>query len=271
MKQEEIEIAKWEDMKKTAGSSCYKDFPAFYDFIYRRYFKTLPGFLRLVKKNTPRGGRILDLAAGTGLVSLALLKDGFRVISLDVHPGMLKELAAKAKKIKIKNYQTVCKDILQINYRQDFDTVCIRQAVNYLMGPARLRKGFRLIRRALRPGGAFIFNAPNFRKGKKYQEVVNIYRVGSYQVFCLEKNSMKSRVLTHRQYCLIWGDSSAGIGKEQGKKPVYLKEENSFFMYTKNDFYQALKRAGFSKIRFYSSGLKKFRTEDKTLYCLAYK
>ena len=45
------------------SGNSYKKFPALYDLLYQRYFKSVPDFVSLVKTNTPKGGLILDLAA----------------------------------------------------------------------------------------------------------------------------------------------------------------------------------------------------------------
>src|SRR3989344_3428034 len=114
--------------------NSYKNFPALYDLLYQRYLKSVPDFVSLVKTNTPKNGLILDLAAGTGEVSILLLQNGFMVVSLDSSNGMLKELKRKAKKMKIKNYRARIFDMRKINYKEKFDSVCIRQAINYFLG-----------------------------------------------------------------------------------------------------------------------------------------
>src|SRR3989338_5757830 len=100
------------------SGNSYKNFPALYDLLYQRYLKSVPDFVSLAKTNTPKGGLILDLAAGTGEVTIPLLQNGFKVVSLDSNNGMLRELRRKAKKIGVKNCNTKCSDMRKINYKE---------------------------------------------------------------------------------------------------------------------------------------------------------
>lgn len=236
------------------SGNTYKNFPEFYDLLYQRFLKSVPDFLALIKKNTPKGGMILDLAAGTGEVSLPLLKKGFIVTSLDSSRGMLKVLKSKAEKAGLKNYRTKLLNMQRINYKQKFDAVCIRQAINYFIGTKALQTGFEKISNALKPGGKFIFNAPNYQGGKAYPAISGIYKKEKQSAFILETNKIKDRLLKHRQDSIIW---------EEGQKPNFVTDENIFYMFTEKEFESALKSSGFSKIKFSGS--------DKTLYCVATK
>lgn len=250
-------------VKKTYGN-CYKDFPEFYDLLYKRYFRTIPTFVELVRRNTPRGGLILDIAAGTGAVTIPLLKKGYKVISLDMHKGMLAQLKKKVIKEKVKNYQIIHRDMNSLNFNKVFDTICIRQAINYYRGPKLLKKGLTRIYKALKDCGVFIFNAPNYR-GKKtdYPIVQNHYKERDINTFVLETNKLKGRLLSHRQDAIIW----------QGRlgNPIHISDTNSFYMFTRGEFEKSLLQSGFSKIKFYSSGLSSCKPTDKTLNCVAKK
>ena len=84
------------------SGNSYNTFPTLYDLLYQRYLASVPDFVSLIARHTPAKGAILDLAAGTGEVSIPLLHRGFAVTSLDRSKGMLNVLQAKAKKEKIK-------------------------------------------------------------------------------------------------------------------------------------------------------------------------
>jgi len=236
------------------SGNSYKNFPKFYDLLYQRYFKSIPDFIALVKKNTPKGGFILDLAAGTGEVTIPLLKNGFKVISLDLSEGMLKELKLKAKQKGIKNYHTISLDMQKVGYQDKFDSICIRQAINYFIGTKTLEVGLKNIFIALKKGGKFIFNAPNYQGEKEYPIISNYYEKEGLKAFVLEMNSVNKKLLKHKQYSIVW---------DNNKKPSFINDENSFYMFTKKEFITVLNKCGFSKLEFNDLG--------KTLYCIATK
>lgn len=236
------------------SGNSYKNFPVFYDLLYQRYLKSVPDFVALVKENTPKGGSILDLAAGTGEVTIPLLKNGFKVISLDISKGMLKELKLKAEKLGLKNYHVITLDMRRVNYREKFDSVCIRQAINYFIGTRALEAGFKKIFASLKVNGKFIFNTPNYQGEKEYPTVSNYYKKDKQKAFVLETNKMSGKILKHKQYSIVWEDD---------KEPNFVTDENSFYMFTRNEFGHALKSCGFSKVEFSGSA--------KTLYCVATK
>lgn len=236
------------------SGNSYKSFPALYDLLYQRYLKSVPDFVALVNKNTPKNGLILDLAAGTGEVTIPLLKNGFRVTSLDSSKGMLEELKRKVEKHGVKNYHTRVVDMQKLNYRDKFDSICIRQAINYFIGTKSLEAGLKKVYNSLKQGGIFAFNAPNYRGETAYPTISNYYEKGLQRAFVVETNTIKRRMLKHKQYSVVW---------QNDKKPNFVTDENSFYMFTKKEFKDALKKSGFSKIRFSGS--------DKTLYCVATK
>src|SRR3989344_4337003 len=236
------------------SGNSYKNFPALYDLLYQRYLKSVPDFVSLVKTNTTKDGLILDLAAGTGEVTILLLKNGFRVVSLDSSNGMLGELKRKAKNLGIKNYNTRVFDMRKINYKEEFDSVCIRQAINYFLGTKALSTGLKKIYTSLKKDGNFIFNAPNYQGKNNYPTVANHYENGAQKALVVETNKMSGRLLKHKQYSIVW---------ENNGEPNFVTDENSFYMFTKEEFKRALKISGFSKIQFSNSA--------KTLYCVATK
>lgn len=253
-------------MPKILSGNCYDSFPEFYDLLYKRYLKSADLFIGLIKKNTPRGGRILDLAAGTGEISIPLLRAGFRVVSFDRSGGMLKELARKARKQGTRGVVTLVGDISHIKLPDArFDTVCIRQAINYYNGPNKLRAGLAKIYRLLKTDGKFVFNAPNFRKAdNEFPVVENIYKTeDNLNAFVLETNKISRRTLSHKQNSIVWGGRL--------NEPVCIFDENKFHTFIKADFEKALKSSGFSRINFYSSNLQLYSNKDKTIYCVAQK
>jgi ubiquinone/menaquinone biosynthesis C-methylase UbiE len=236
------------------SKNVYKSFPKLYDLLYQRYLKSVPDFVALVEEHTPRGGLVLDVAAGTGEVTIPLLQKGFRVVSVDSSTGMLKELCLKAKKHKVRNHKTVVMDMRHIEYQRQFDSVCIRQAINYCMGARALTASLNTFYNSLKEGGVFVFNTPQYQGAKQYPTVFHHYTEGKQEALVLETNKIRKRILQHTQHSIIWGGD---------RKPQFLTDTNAFYMFTKKELEHALYRVGFSKLVWSGS--------PKTLYCIAIK
>jgi SAM-dependent methyltransferase len=247
---------------KIIVGNCYNDFPELYDLFYERYLKAVPAFVELVAKNTPVDENILDLAAGTGEVSIPLIKKGYGVTSFDKSRRMLDILEEKACQEKI-IAKTVVGNINRVSIKKTFRTICIRQAINYYKNAHQLTKGLGYIIKHLDSDGKFIFNAPNYSRGTVPFNATNIYKKGGLSAFVLETNSLKNDVLSHRQDIIVW--------KEGDSAPVHYVDSNTFCMFTKEQFEKALVASGFADIKFLSSGLSPYKKTDKTLYCVAQK
>src|SRR5450432_2020798 len=76
----------------------YRD-PALYDYEYRRRRSDVTFYRELARKRLGAGGRILELGAGTGRITIPLARDGHRVVALDQSPGMLAGLTARVGKL----------------------------------------------------------------------------------------------------------------------------------------------------------------------------
>lgn len=252
-------VLKLENIK----GNCYKDFPTYYDLLYKRYLRTVPDFVKLVLHYCGKKSQILDLAAGTGEVTIPLLKHGLRVAALDLNKGMLTVLKKKAPPKYQNKLSLHYKDINKIDFTNKFDIICIRQAINYFIRPSYLDNGLAGIYKGLTNGGKFIFNAPNFHSSTKaYKSTHLAYQEKNITALVTETNTLHKRLLIHRQNALVW---------KNDEEPMFISDSNKFYMYTKEEFEYALKRAGFKHISFFSGRLKTYNNNDKTLYCVATK
>lgn len=94
------------------------------------------------------GGRVLDLASGTGVISLLMAELGFSVTGLDLSEAMLKRARAKTAGKPIKLFAGDAEDTLEA--AESFDAVVTRHLVWTLPDPpAAFREWFRV----LKPGG----------------------------------------------------------------------------------------------------------------------
>ncbi len=146
----------------------YDDFSRFYDLLTDNveYEKRADYFCRLLSMCGINGGIMLDLACGTGSISVAMAKRGFDVIGVDSSIGMLNAARRKAFESG--------KDILLLNQSMDeldlFGTVdcavCVLDSINHLEDEQQVRDTFKKVSLFMNPGGAFAFDVNTLYKHK---------------------------------------------------------------------------------------------------------
>ena len=105
------------------------------------------------------GGRVLELACGTGQVAIPLAEAGLRVTGLDGSAAMLGEAAKKAVRLGSdvqERLRFVPGDMAAFDLDEQFDTVIIPfRSFQFLLTPEAQRSCLAGVRRHLRPGGVF--------------------------------------------------------------------------------------------------------------------
>jgi ubiquinone/menaquinone biosynthesis C-methylase UbiE len=110
-----------------------------------------------------RGGRLLDLATGTGSVALEFAARGSIATGIDASEPMLAEARHKATQ-KGLHVKFVCQNLTDFDLPPTFDhAVCLYDSLNYLLQPSDIKRAFANARRALAPSGAFIFDVNTVR------------------------------------------------------------------------------------------------------------
>lgn len=75
------------------------DDPILYDKENEEYLSELPFLLNWASKTE---GTIIDLACGTGRLTIPLAKSGYKLLGVDMHKGMLKEAEKKSSTLGLK-------------------------------------------------------------------------------------------------------------------------------------------------------------------------
>lgn len=139
-------------------NSSYQGFAHLYDALtFDVDYEKIADFIRSrLQKNGLTNGLVLDLACGTGSLTLALAARGYEMLGADASEDMLAVARQKkgTEKILFLNQPMEAFEL----YGTVDAIVCVLDSVNYLTDPAALIKTFRLCANYLNPGGLLIFD-----------------------------------------------------------------------------------------------------------------
>lgn len=104
----------------------------------------------------PDGSLVLDLACGTGNITLPLLKRGYDMVGVDLSGDMLNIARNKRDGGKV---LWLCQDMRSFElYGTVGAVVCCLDSINYLTSRSGVEKCFSLVHNYLDPNGIFIFD-----------------------------------------------------------------------------------------------------------------
>lgn len=211
------------------------------------YQATVNFYKEILKWERLKPRSAVDLACGTGSVTLLLAAEGLEVTGVDMSEEML--IAAWEKTRTLNRPPVFVHQKLQeLQLPRGVDmAVCALDSLDYILNPEDCQEAIRRIYRVLNPGGIFIFdvNTP-----EKFQAMDG-------QVFLDEDDDV---------YCVWRGEfdeetniCSYGMDLFQRRGEMWERsfEEHQEYAYTQEQLTDYLRQAGFNGIRVY--GDREFR------------
>jgi phosphatidylethanolamine/phosphatidyl-N-methylethanolamine N-methyltransferase len=123
--------------------------------------RRFPEMVKLVTQDVQGAARVLEVAAGTGLVTIELARVVRTLIATDRSPEMLDRLQSRVRQQSISNVTVQLADALDLEFPPNtFDAVVAANLLHLLPDPARALSEFR---RVARPGG--LICVPTFGHG----------------------------------------------------------------------------------------------------------
>ena len=220
-------------------AGCYDQLT--YDVHYSAWADYLQRHFR--RRGLP-GNTVLDLACGTGSLTLELAQRGYEMIGVDLSPEMLAEAAEKNRDAEGIPPIFLCQSMDKLDLYGTVDAcVCCLDSVNYVTQPQKLQRAFQRVHLFLTPGGLFLFdvNTPEKLEGLDGQ----VFLDETEDTYCVwrAEYSRRSRICSYFMD-IFRLDRDSGRW-ERGEE---LHRERA---YTIPELTQFLEQAGFRDIKVY--------------------
>ena len=195
----------------------YGAFADFYDGLTGNvgYKERADYILSLLKKFSHDAGLTLDLACGTGSLTLELKKRGVDVYGIDASPDMLSVALQKSAEAG-ENILFLCQKMQSLDLYGTIDTcVCTLDSINHITDIKDVKKAFERVSLFMNKGGLFVFdvNTPY-----KHREVLadNVFVYDTDEVYCVWQNTPLEEMLTEitLDFFIPEGDSYYRLSEE---------------------------------------------------------
>lgn len=209
------------------------------------YEATVAFYNEILRREGLRPRTAVDLACGTGSVSVLLAKQGLRVTGVDMSEEML--TVAMEKAMDLENPpQFVCQRLEQLWLPRGVDlAVCALDSIDYITEPESCAQAICRVYKALNPGGIFIFdvNTPEKLKAMDGQ----VFLDEDDDVYCVWRGMFDEQ----SNIC------SYGMDLFQRRGDVWERsfEEHREYAYSAEQLKGYLKTAGFTHIEVYADRL----------------
>ena len=185
---------------------------------------------------------VLDLACGTGSLSVLMAQKGYRVLGADISEEMLTAAYDKAAELEEPPF-FVCQSMQELTLPNPVDwIVCCLDGINYLTDPADCRQAFARCYESLNPGGMLTFDINSAYKLKNLDG--QIWLDENDDNYCVWRTEFDEA----ENICYY------GVDLFTREGDVWLREfeEHRQYAYSAEELVQMLQEAGFTGIRLYA-------------------
>ena len=208
-------------------------------------------------------GLLLDLACGTGSVSVRLAKKGYEVIGVDLSPEMLSEAQNKAYSAG-QNILFLCQNMTALDLYGTVDAaVCTLDGLCHLPDEESVFAALQKVSLFMNPGGVFLFDVNSVYK---HRAVLgnNTFVYDTDDVYCVWQNTLLPDGVTV-QMDLDFFEPVSDAGD-------YVRQSERFTerAYPKETLEAMLKKAGFTVLDVFDgySGKPAHDTSERLLFAV---
>jgi len=242
-------------------SPAYSQFAHIYDWVmhdvdYEMWADYVLGLIRAARVT---GKDMLDLACGTGNVSFAMARRGYRVTGLDISSQMLDVARKKAQDLvltpvprpdgtvpAVQPAEFVEGDMRDFRLGRRFHVItCLYDSINYLRTGDDLLRAFTCARMHLKRGGIFIFDVnTEYQLSRSHDKPATMFEEGD-QIILFWQDRWIQKTKT-------WQVRLSGFVKE-GEMYRRFQEIHEERAYSAAEVASCLDKAGFGRVTVYEA------------------
>lgn len=173
---------------------AYASFARYYDALTRNveYTRRADYLCEILKREEHQSGITLDLACGTGSLTIELAKRGFDVYGVDGSMEMLSEAQQKAAEEEME-LLFLCQQMQRLDLYGTVDTVfCVLDSLNHITSPKELQKALDRVSLFMAPDALFVFDVNTLYK-HRHILADNTFVYDTEEVFCVWQNTLDAK------------------------------------------------------------------------------
>lgn len=206
-----------------------------------------PRWAKYIRRHFAKAGRpirrVLDLACGTGSLTLELARAGYEVVGVDLSEDMLSVAEEKCRQADPRpHFFHQAMESLCLPGKVDA-CVCCLDSVNYVLQPKKLQRAFQRVYHALESGGLFLFDVDTPYKLESMDG--QIFLDETEEVYCVWRGEYSPK----KRICSFWMDIFQRLGEDDWLRSGELHRE---YAYPLEDIEDYLRQAGFTHITRYA-------------------
>ena len=199
----------------------------------------------LLQRHGKQPETVLDLACGTGSMSVLMAKKGYRVLAADLSEDMLSMAWEKAEALEENRPYFICQPMeqLQLPYEVDW-IVCCLDSINYVTEPEKCREALKRCHEALAPGGVLIFDINSEEKLRSLDG--QVFLDENEDTYCV----WRAEFDREENICYYGMD----IFQREGDLWLRSFEEHMEYAYSVRQLTEYLRDAGFACVEVFGDG-----------------
>ena len=223
---------------------AYGVFAEFYDELTQNidYSDKADYLCRIFDKFGHTPGYVLDLACGTGSLTIELKKRGFDIYGADASYEMVAEAQHKADDENLE-ILFICQEMQSLDLYGTINTcVCTLDSINHLKGREQVQKAFNRVSDFMEKDGLFVFDVNTLYK-HRYVLGNNTFVYDTDNVYCVWQNMFDDKDYS------VQIDLDFFIPDDE----IYFRSSESFkeYAYSVEDIEKMLNDSGFDILGFY--------------------